>query len=174
MHDSVLKPGIGQIDLADFAVRIGFQQLVSNCHRIHIGGLLYDIRIVRYNVVAAPLQCILPLLADRINLQIFLPEVPLRDQLDDIGVIAACKTSVGSDHDHCLLTGLSCSQIRMIQASGPRKHGSHRLVHTVEVCLGLLRTLFCPLQLNGRNKFHGFGNLLSTLNTAFTPFNVSH
>ena len=174
MYDRILESGIGQINLSYLTICIGFQQLVGNRHRIHIGGLLDDIRIVHHDMITVPLQRILTLLADRVNLQIFLTELALCDQLDNVGIIAACKTSVGSDHDHRLFTGLSCSQIRMVQPSGTGQHGSHCLVHTIKVCFGLLRTLFSPLQLNGRNKFHGFGNLLSTLNTAFTPFNVSH
>ena len=62
----------------------------------------------------------------------------------------------------------------MLQILRSSKNRMYGIVHAVEIGLGFLGILLGSLQLYSRNKLHGLGNLLGTLDTALTPLYVSH
>ena len=174
MYNRIFKISICKIDLPDIACRKLLQKFIGKLHGIGIGRLFNNIRTVPGNMIAISAQRILTLFTDAVYLQFFFLQLAPCDQLNDIGVIAARKSSVGGNDDHCLFCRTAGLQIAMLHAARLLQNTVHCFIHTVKVCLGLLGTLFGSLQLYGGNKLHGFGDLLGTLDTAFTSFYVSH
>ena len=95
-------------------------------------------------------------------------------ELDDIGIVAACQASVGGNHHHRLLFGGSRLQIPVLHMPYSFQNAVHRIVHTVKVSPGVLCIGPGALQLYGGHQLHGLGNLLRTLNTAFTALDITH
>ena len=125
-------------------------------------------------MVTPALQALCALSSDCIDLHIIDVPVCPGNELDDVGIVAACKSSVRGNDNHCLLGRFACCQIWMIDVSASGKHGLNRLVHVVEIRIGLFCAGLCLLQLDGRNKLHCFGDLLCAGNTLFSSLNVSH
>ena len=118
MDHRIFKPGIRKIDLSDIACRKLLKEFIRQLQRIRIGRLLNNIGTVPGNMVAISVQGILSLFSDTVDLQILFFQIAPCDQLDNIGVIAACKPSVRGNDDHCLLGRITGMQIAMLHPPG--------------------------------------------------------
>ena len=174
MRHCIFKSGVSNIDFSNSACSELFQQLLAYFHCIRIHWLVNYFRIIRCNCIAKPCQCIPALCTYRIEQQIFLLEITVFDQFHNVRVIPSGKSSVSSDHNNCLLSRFSSHQERMVHCPCFGQHRCHRIIHAGEICLRLLRTPLCPLQLYSGYQLHRFRNLLCTLYRALTPFDVSH
>ena len=174
MRHRIFESGIYYIDLAYPASRKVLQHLFADLHRICVERLINRRGIILAHLIAKPREGISALCANRIDDQIILIPVIIPHQLDDVGIVSACKSPVSRDHDHSLLRRIVCLQERVIDISCFGKHRNHRLIHAVKIRLGFLCTSLRPLQFNGGNKLHGLCNLLRTLYGALTSLYVSH
>ena len=92
-------------------------------------------------MVASSLQCLCSLASDSIDIQIFFVEIASCDQLYDVGIISTRKSPVRGNHNHGFLLGIAGGQIRVIDIAASCEHGTHRLIHIIEIRIGLLCTV---------------------------------
>ena len=125
-------------------------------------------------MVSAAFQRILPLFPNRINHHIFLGKIASCEKLGNIGIISSSQASVGGDDNHPFFAACAAVQIGVPDILRHSQNGLYRLIHGIEIWLGLLGFCFGLLQLDGRDQLHRFRYLLGTLDTSLPSFNVSH
>ena len=174
MCHSILKSCVDDIDLAHLAGCEVVKHLIADLHGIGIDRLLDRVGVILPHLIAKSCKCVPSLASYRINDQIILIPLIVPHKLDDIGIVAAGKPPAARDHDHSLFGGVVCLEVRMVDIPRFGEHGNHRLIHAVEIRLGLLCTSLRSLQFDGGNKLHGLRNLLCALHRTLTSLYVSH